>query len=136
MTLKELRTLACKQDVQVKELRAGITKLKSMDTSEDSGRRRPIDFKKGDSYYNHYLEHHVTLIKEIDGEWWAISTTSTETCSTSTGIEVKQRFSDKKTWYTKTILAVNPKEMQFKGIADTYNLNKALRLIRKSLIKI
>jgi len=134
MTLKELRTLACKQDVQLKELRIGIAELKEV--SVDQSRKRPYDFKKGDVYFLGPLDHHVTLIKEIEGEWWGILATTNESCKSSTTIETKQRFSDKKSWYTKTIVAVNPKEMQFKGIADTYNLNKALRLIRKSLIKI
>lgn len=134
MTLTELRGLACKQEVTVKELRNAIAVVK--DTNSDTSRKRPYDYKKGDVYFQGALNHLVVLIKEIDGQWWGVLTTTSEHCSTRLDIETKERFSDKKAWYTKTILALDVKEMQFKGIADTYNLNKVLRIIRKSLIKI
>lgn len=132
MTLKQIKQLACKDNVQVKELRVAITALKP----EYHNSNKPVNCKKGDIYFNNGLQHPIVLIKEIDSKWWGILITSSEDSDVSTGIEVKHRFTNTKSYYTKTILEVNTELMKFKDIADTYNLNKALRLIRKSLIKI
>ncbi len=132
MTFKEIKTLSCKQDVQLKELRTAIIALKP----EVQHSNKPVNCKKGDIYFNNGLQHPLVLIKELEGKWWGVLITSSEDSNTSTNIEVKHRFTNTKSYYTKTILEVNVELMKFKDIADTYNLNKALRLIRKSLIKI
>jgi hypothetical protein len=132
MTFKELKRLSCKQDVQLKELKSEILNLKP----EYQYSNKPIECKKGDIYFNNGLQHPVVMIKKIDGKWWGILITSSPTCDNTTGIEVKHRFSNIVSYYTKTILEANFEIMKFKDIADIYNLNKALRVIRKSLIKI